>query len=119
MEAPAPWNPSSIYSRGEIVEYKQAFYQAVSDYGNLAKPDDLCTMALYEIFNFPSRSFTIIHIFYGINVLVYTFYAFYSRNEGLINFLAHFGTAFLLMYKSIRASGNMRRYAFVNQMRTG
>lgn len=57
------------------MEYKQRYYEARSDFGNMSKPDDLCSRAIFEIFNHPSRAFAFIHVIFGISLLVFTFYA--------------------------------------------
>jgi hypothetical protein len=102
------------------VEYKNKLYQAESDYGNMAKPDDLCSRALYEIFNYPSRSFAWIHVFYGFSILLYTFFALYQK-RGVSVFIAQEIVSFLMMFNSFNASMgrgkdqlNIRGYAFTN-----
>ena len=105
------------------MEYKHRLYQAESDYGNMAKPDDLCSRVLYEIFNYPSRSFAGIHLYYGFSILIYTFFALYQK-RGVSIFLAQELVSFLIMVNSFKASMgqgkghlNIRGYAFTNQLR--
>jgi len=43
----------------------------------MAKPDDISSKMIYEVFNFPSRSMAGIHMMYGVAVLAYTFFALY------------------------------------------
>lgn len=109
------WAQNNAYSRGQIVEYNSRMYQALSEFGNLSKPDDLCSRLLYEIFNFPSRTFMIIHVLYGLQVLFYTFYALYQK-RGLLIFLGQIAASFVMMWGSFQfAKGsNVRNYAFTN-----
>jgi hypothetical protein len=85
------------------VEYKHKLYQADSDYGNMAKPDDLGSRVLFEIFNYPSRTFACIHVYYGVSILLYTFFALYLK-RGVSIFLAQELVSFLVMVYSFKAS---------------
>jgi hypothetical protein len=69
----------------------------------MAKPDDLCSRLLYEIFNYPSRAFAAIHIYYGFSILLYTFFALFQK-RGVSVFLAQELVSFLIMVNSFKAS---------------
>lgn len=69
----------------------------------MSKPDDLCSLVLYEVFNFPSRTFAAIHLCYGISILFYTFFALYQK-RGVSVFLAQELVSFLMMVNSFKAS---------------
>lgn len=134
-QPPLPWALHNSYQKGQIVEYKSQLYQAVSDFGNLSKPDDLCSKAIYEIFNFPSRSFAYLHILYGLLVFFYMIFTLFQR-RGHGVYLSQLLASFLLMFFSFRASQSnintkkiepsqasmcpvpqVRGYAFTNQLR--
>lgn len=90
----------------------------MSDFGNLSKPDDLCSRALYEIFSAPSRAFTVLHCLFGFNILVFTFYALYQK-RGVGIFLCQVLSAMAMMSESLAFTmglrkGSVRSYAFVN-----
>ena len=53
----------------------------------MAKPDDLGSRVLFEILNFPSRTFAYIHGYYGLSILLYAFFALYQK-RGVSIFLA-------------------------------
>jgi hypothetical protein len=94
----------------------------MSDFGNLSKPDDLCSRALYEIFSAPSRAFTVLHCAFGLNILIFTFYALYQK-RGVGVFLCQELAALAMMWESLAFTlglrkGSVRSYAFVNQMRS-
>lgn len=89
----------------------------------MAKPDDLGSRVLFEIFNYPSRTFACIHVYYGLSILLYTFFALYLK-RGVSIILAQELVSFLVMVYSFKASMgqgkghlNIRGYAFINQLR--
>ena len=113
-----PWVPNTAYQKDQVVDYKQRLYKAKSDFGNLSKPDDLCSRALYEVFKAPSRSFAILHVLFGFNVLIYTFYALYQKRNVAL-FLCQEVASILMMWESIAFTMNLRKtgvrkFAFVN-----
>ena len=79
---PSPWLQTHTYFKSQLVTYKNKLYQAASDYGtNYSKPDDLLSWFIYEMFNYPSRSFVVVHVAYGLCVLIYTFFALNQRTQ--------------------------------------
>ena len=90
----------------------------MTDYGNLSKPDDLCSKLLFEIFNSPSRTYMIIHIGFAISILLFTFFAVFKK-RGVLIFLGHLASTIFMMWKSFNSAAEVRKYAFINQMKTG
>lgn len=112
------------------MDYKGKTYRALVDYGNLSRPDDLCSQLLYEFFISPSRTFAQLHSFYAGQVLIYTFFALYQK-RGVTVFLFQEVAALALMWRSYkftegtiepsmtdRKQFGVRAYCYTNQIRT-
>ncbi|CDW90145.1 UNKNOWN [Stylonychia lemnae] len=110
------WNQVQSYHKDQVISYKKKAYQAVSDIGNFSKPDDLFSLAIYETFNQPSRTFIGIHSIYGMGVLLYTLFALAQRIQ-LYLYLGQLVASYLMMLNSFKFSKNVtRKYAFINQL---